>query len=212
MIRGGMIAKRGKRKEDMREVFAEAPKKKNSRWKTATGITLILVILLLGVIYACGILYFKDKFFTGTTINSIEASYDTVEEVEQIVASQVAKYRLLVKERGGYEDTIQAADIGYQYAPAGEIRGFKEEQKAYKWPLMLFQSFSYEFASAATYNTAELKTAVDGLTCLKPEMEKAPEDAKLTFNGTTYEMKKEQQGQKVIREKDTMVDASAWIL
>ena len=133
MIRGGMIAKRGKRKEDMREVFAEAPKKKNSRWKTATGITLILVILLLGVIYACGILYFKDKFFTGTTINSIEASYDTVEEVEQIVASQVAKYRLLVKERGGYEDTIQAADIGYQYAPAGEIRGFKEEQKAYKW-------------------------------------------------------------------------------
>ena len=36
----------------MREVFAEAPKKKNSRWKTATGITLILVILLLGVIYA----------------------------------------------------------------------------------------------------------------------------------------------------------------
>ena len=201
MIRGGMIAKRGKRKEDMREVFAEVPKKKNSRWKTATGITLILVILLLGVIYACGILYFKDKFFTGTTINSIEASYDTVEEVEQIVASQVAKYRLLVKERGGYEDTIQAADIGYQYAPAGEIRGFKEEQKAYKWPLMLFQSFSYEFASAATYNTAELKTAVDGLTCLKPEMEKAPEDAKLTFNGTTYEMKKEQQGQKVIREK-----------
>ena len=66
---------------------------------------------------------------------------------------------------------------------------------------MLFQSFSYEFASAATYNTAELKTAVDGLTCLKPEMEKAPEDAKFTFNGTTYEMKKEQQGQKVIREK-----------
>ena len=109
MIRGGMITKRGKRKEDMREVFAEAPKKKNSRWKTATGITLILVILLLGVIYACGILYFKDKFFTGTTINSIEASYDTVEEVEQIVASQVVKYRLLVKERGGYEDTIQAA-------------------------------------------------------------------------------------------------------
>ena len=79
MIRGGMIAKRGKRKEDMREVFAEVPKKKNSRWKTATGITLILVILLLGVIYVCGILYFKDKFFTGTSINSIEASYDTVE-------------------------------------------------------------------------------------------------------------------------------------
>ena len=36
MIRGGMIAKRGKRKEDMREVFAEAPKKKNSRWTNVT--------------------------------------------------------------------------------------------------------------------------------------------------------------------------------
>lgn len=83
----------------MREVFAEAPKKKKSRWKTATGITLVLVCLVAGVIYACGIFYFKDKFFTGTTINSIEASYDTVEEVEAIVASQVAKYRLLVKER-----------------------------------------------------------------------------------------------------------------
>ena len=190
-----------KRKEDMREVFAEAPRKKKNRWKTATGITLLLVCLAVGVIYACGIVYFKDKFFTGTTINSIEASYDTVEEVEAIVAAQVAKYRLLVKERGGHEDTIQAADIGYQYAPSGEIRSFKEDQKAYKWPLMLVKSFSYEFASAATYNTARLKTAVDGLTCFKPEMEKEPEDAKLTFNGTTYELKKEQQGQKVIREK-----------
>ena len=37
--------------------------------------------------------------------------------------------------------------------------------------------------------------------CSSDLMEKAPEDAKLTFNGTTYEMKKEQQGQKVIREK-----------
>ena len=196
-----MIIKRDKREEDMREVFAEAPKKKKSRWKTATGITLVLVCLVAGVIYACGIFYFKDKFFTGTTINSIEASYDTVEEVEAIVASQVAKYRLLVKERGGSEDTIQAADIGYQYAPAGEIKGFKEDQKAYKWPLMLVKSFSYEFASAATYNVSELKTAIDSLTCFKPQVEKAPEDAKLTFNGTTYELKKEQQGQKVIREK-----------
>ena len=196
-----MIIKRDKREEDMREVFAEAPKKKKSRWKTAMGITLVLVCLVAGVIYACGIFYFKDKFFTGTTINSIEASYDTVEEVEAIVASQVAKYRLLVKERGGSEDTIQAADIGYQYASAGEIKGFKEDQKAYKWPLMLVKSFSYEFASAATYNVSALKTAIDGLTCFNPQVEKAPEDAKLTFNGTTYELKKEQQGQKVIREK-----------
>lgn len=196
-----MIIKKDKREEDMREVFAEAPKKKKSRWKAATGITLVLVCLVAGVIYACGIFYFKDKFFTGTTINSIEASYDTVEEVEAIVASQVAKYRLLVKERGGSEDTIQAADIGYQYASAGEIKGFKEDQKAYKWPLMLVKSFSYEFASAATYNVSALKTAIDGLNCFNPQVEKAPEDAKLTFNGTTYELKKEQQGQKVIREK-----------
>ena len=56
MIRGGMITKRGKRKEDMREVFAEAPKEKQPV-ETATGITLILVILLLGVIYACGFLF-----------------------------------------------------------------------------------------------------------------------------------------------------------
>ena len=49
-----MIIKRDKREEDMREVFAEAPKKKKSRWKTATGITLVLVCLVAGVIYACG--------------------------------------------------------------------------------------------------------------------------------------------------------------
>ena len=61
---------------------------------------------------------------------------------------------------------------------------------------MLVKSFSDEFASAsATYNVSELKTAIDSLTCFKPQVEKAPEDAKLTFNGTTYELKKEQQGQ-----------------
>ena len=105
-----MIIKRDKREEDMREVFAEAPKKKKSRWKTATGITLVSGLSGRGGDLRLWIFYFKDKFFTGTTINSIEASYDTVEEVEAIVASQVAKYRLLVKERGGSETLIQAAD------------------------------------------------------------------------------------------------------
>ena len=50
------------REKDMREVFAEAPRKKKRRWKMAMVITLLLVCLLVGVIYACGIFYFKDKF------------------------------------------------------------------------------------------------------------------------------------------------------
>lgn len=196
-----MIKKRGKEKEDMREVFAEEPREKKSHWRKALGVTFLIAAVTLGVIYGCGIYYFKDKFFTGTSINSIDASYKTVEEVEEVVTSQVAKYRLLIKERGGYEDTILASDIDYKYSPMGEVREFKEEQAAYKWPLMLVQNFSYEFESIATYASAKLYTAVEGLTCLKPEVEEEPKDASLVFNGTTYELHKEQQGRKINREK-----------
>lgn len=185
----------------MREVFAEEPKEKKGRWKKALGITLLVLFILLGVVYGSGIYYFQDKFFTGTTINSIDASYATVEEIESVVADQVAKYRLLVKERGGHEDTILAADIDYRYSPSGEVEGFKEDQKAYKWPLMLVKNFTYEFESTATYSIAKLKAAVDGLNCLDPAVEEPPKDAEVVFMGTTYELQKEQQGKKVIREK-----------
>lgn len=196
-----MIKKRGYDKEGMREVIEKEPKEEKQRWKKVLGITFLAIVITLVVAYASGVHYFKDKFFSGTTINSINASYATVEEVENIVADQVAKYRLQVKGRGGYEENILPADIGYVYTRKGEVERFKKEQNPFKWPLMFIKDFAYEFESTAVYDMAKLRSAIDRLKCLDKSMEEAPKDAELVFNGTTYELHKEQQGKKVIKEK-----------
>lgn len=195
------MKKRGYEKEDMREVFADEPKEKGGRWKTALGITLLVVFLILGTAYGCGVIYFRDKFFTGTSINDMEVSYDTVEDVENRVANDVEKYRLLIKERGGSEEIIRASDIDYHYTPSGEVNKFKEDQNSLKWPLIFFRSFSYTFQSSAMYDSSKLKDMVNQLKCLDLASEEEPQDAKLVFNGMTYELKKEQQGKKLNREK-----------
>ena len=193
--------KEGFEEKDMREVFAEKPKEKKSPWKTALGMTALILLLILGTIYLCGAFYFRDKFFTGTAINSIDASYRTVDEVERQVAYQVEQYRLLVTQRGGYEDQIQAADIEYNYTSTGEIEGFKKEQNPFLWPMLFFKVFDYRFDSSAVYDLGKLQEAIDGLTCLDPEVVEEPQNAEVVFNGITYEMKKEQQGRKIDREK-----------
>jgi len=170
-------------------------------YKSILKWTAWLFFLVLLTVYLCGVIYFRDKFFPGTTINSLDASYKTVEEIERRVAFEVGKYRLLVQQRGGYEDMIRAADIEYHYISTGEAAGYKKEQNAFWWPVIFFRKYDYEFASSAVYDLKKLKTVLEDLTCLDPEVEEAPVNARLHFNGLTYELIKEEPGKKVIKNR-----------
>lgn len=209
---------KGKQKESvMKELYAKQPKKEKSHWREALGYTLMTVLVLGAVVYFCGAFYFRDKFFTGTTINYIDASYAKVDEMEQEVKERVENYRLLIKERGGEEEYIEGEEIGYQYVSTGELKTFKKEQNPFFWPSMLVKNHHYTFASSAVYDAGMLQEEVASLNCLDPAVEQEPKDAVVVFNGMNYELHREVQGKKIDRNQldqkvKTAVETGAEVL
>lgn len=156
---------------------------------------------ILLAIYIGGMVYLNDKFQPNTMINGIDASLDTVAEAEQKIADMAETYEISLEERGGSEETITAEQVGYHYVSKGEVQGFQKRQKLYLWPVSLWQPSEYKFVSSTAFSEEELEETVSGLNCFDEKVETAPTDAYMKFNGTTYEMVKETQGQKVRKKK-----------
>lgn len=175
--------------------------RKSVSWKKAGLIAAGSAAAILLAAYVGGMIYLNGRFWPNTTINGIDASLDTVENMEEKIADLVERYEIDLEERDGNEETITADQVGYHYVSEGEIRGFQKSQKLYLWPLSLWQESGYKFASSTAFDEELLQKTVSDLKCFDDKVEKAPTDAYMKFNGTTYEMVKETQGKKVKKKK-----------
>ena len=153
-----------------------------------------LVLMAVAGVYIYGMVYFKDHFFMHTTINGVDASQMTVEDVESKIAAAIAEYRLEIDERGGGTETITADQIDYHYVSKGEVQAFKDSQKLYEWPLYLKREIAYTFDSSAQYDEELLKKAVDRLQCLDEEKVTRPSDAHIDFLEGKYQVVPEEEG------------------
>ncbi|MEY8427812.1 peptidoglycan binding domain-containing protein [Lachnospiraceae bacterium 46-15] len=149
------------------------------------------------VVYAAGMIYLHDKFQPNTRINGMDASLHTVEEMERQISDMVGTYELKLEERGGVEEIITADQVGYRYVPKGEVQGFKDSQKLYLWPFSLWEDSEFVFVSSTEFDEEKLGETIKALKCCDEKLEKAPTDAYMKFNGTTYEIAEETQGKKV---------------
>ena len=181
--------------EDSMETHKKFP------WKKAGLIAGGSIVGIAAVVYISGMVYLRDKFFVNTTINGIDASYSTVEEIEQKIADMVKKYSITLSERGNAKETISADQIGYHYVSKGEVEEFKSQQKMYAWPASFFQQKDYYFESSTTFDQDMLYETIDALKCFSKGVEVAPKNAYMKFNGTTYEVAEEKQGKKVSKKK-----------
>lgn len=184
----------------MREIMLEKAGRERSTWKRAAVITALIGGLALGTVYGCGVVYFWDKFLPGTTINHMDVSYRTVGEVEAQVADDVGKYQLIVDGRQG-EETIRADEIDYRYVSTGEVRDFKKQQSSFQWPVLFFGHSDYVFSSSAVYSQEKLENAMENLTAFDETKMTAPEDARIDFNGVTYDLVREKEGTLLMADK-----------
>lgn len=160
----------------------EQPKKKRKLWKRVLLVFAVLLLLAAGAAYGGGIYYFQDKFLPNTTINGFEASYASVEEIKQQIDTKVREYKLYVGYRGDKTELLTSDQIGYHYAPKGEVEGFKESQNLYLWPLSFWDTFDYTFESGAAFDEEKFTAAINGLKCVQPENMVQPEDAYMKFD------------------------------
>ena len=100
--------------------------------KTAAVVILLLIFALLAVfaiLYLRKASYYKEHFYTGTTINGYDCSDLTVEEAEALLQQNVNGYVFELTDKDSNSYSVTGADLGLQYVSNGEAASLLELQK-----------------------------------------------------------------------------------
>jgi len=171
---------------------------KNKLVKNRKGIIISFCIVL--VIYLVFSIYFKNHFYFGTKINAIDASAKTVEEVGE----EIQTYILELEERGDIKEEIKAENIGLKYASEDKIQSLKDNQNPFGWISSLFKKEESTATDIVTYDEELLKKYLGQLSCFDSSKIVQPQNPKLEYKDTAYEIIDEVNGNKV--NKDILYD------
>lgn len=176
------------------------PKKRNP------GIRITCTLLAAIIFAGCGAYlgmsyYYSNKFFPGTVINSFECGDMTVTECEDLIRSKVEDYSLVVKARGQEDQKITAESIDYEYKSDGAVQKALNAQKPLEWIKGYFIGEDYLAGENVSYDKEKVREQLEQLNCMKAENQVQPEDARIEFKDTLFEIVPGQEGSAVNEEK-----------
>ena len=174
--RGGAIMETEVAKSTVRPI-----KKRN---KIVLGI--IISISTLFIIYFGMAIYFMNHFYFGSVINNINVSGKSVENVNELMASEIQKYELNIKERGGINEKIKGKDIGLKYDINVEFKELKDKQNPYKWISSVFNKEDSKITAGIKYDKGLLKEQVDKLSCFDSSKLIEPKNAGYKYADNGY--------------------------
>ncbi|MCJ7688451.1 MAG: L,D-transpeptidase/peptidoglycan binding protein [Clostridiaceae bacterium] len=152
--------------------------------KIVLGIIISISTLL--IIYFGMAIYFMNHFYFGSAINSISVSSKSVENVNEQMASEIQKYQLNIKERGGINEQIKGEEIGLKYNVNGDFKKFKDKQNPYKWISAVFNTKDSKMIAGIKYDKDLLKEQVDKLSCFDSSKIIEPENASYKYKDNGY--------------------------
>lgn len=164
----------------MENVKPRSRKKKSFGLKGWAAIgcgTVAAAALIAALVYLQMGRQYEKVFFPNTTINGIDASKKSIEEVKQSIASDIKGYVLSIKERGGSTEQIKGSDIGMESVFDGSLEKLLAEQKTYQWLKHKKTPQEFEIGTMIQYDKNKFEAAVSGLSCLTDEHGKKPENA-----------------------------------
>lgn len=158
--------------------------------------------LLLGLAVAGGVIYilagkkYETVFFPKTTINGMDASGRTPDEVKEMIAGQIKGYSLALVTRQDTQEVIKGTDIDLHPEYDGTLEQLIAEQETWKWGLSAMEEKEYVIGTMVKYDESLLAKTVDALDSMNPELAQAPKDAALSeyIPGVGYEIVPEEQG------------------
>ncbi|MDD6483720.1 MAG: L,D-transpeptidase family protein [Clostridiales bacterium] len=122
--------------EEEPEVFEEDPVKPQFKLninKKYAAIALGCVIAVLAAIYFGGAIYYKNRFFSGTTINGFDCSGLTVEQAQEKLKSDIAGYTYTLVERDKKTEPITGEELAMNLESLGDLNEPKAAQNPFKW-------------------------------------------------------------------------------
>lgn len=188
----------------MEEERPEAPgqpagngrKKKKKKKKKGKILAAVILVLILGAaaVYVGFSYQYKDKFFNGTTINGVDCSGMSVEEVEERLKQQTEEYALTLTFRDGQTETIEGSEIGYTYVSDGSVQAIKDSQVPLLWITSLFQTDNGEATADTEYDSDKLEAVLAAMPELQEEQMTAPANAYVTWQDNSFVIVPETQG------------------
>lgn len=164
--------------EENKELTTEmTTTKKKKRWPfVAAGALLVAA----AGINAAGATHYQNFFLPHTTVNGIDASGKTWEEVQKILTSDIDVYQLTITGRNDIKDIITSRDAGMKIDFGDSVRKAQVQQNEWAWIPSLFQQQEISLESVISCDDAKLEETIKGLNCMDKTQAKAPEDAYLS--------------------------------
>lgn len=149
-------------------------------WAAIGGGAVAAAALITTITYAQVGKKYEKVFFPNTTVNGIDASKKSVEEVKRIITSDVDSYVLSIKERGGVSEELKGQDIGLETLFDGSLEALLAEQKPLQWMKHLKKPQDLKIDTMIKYDEDKLAAAVESLSALDEEKAEKPEDAHIS--------------------------------
>ena len=198
---------REKQKEQQREHLdllnpeKETPEKqeeKNAGRKIAVAVggAVLTAAVAAGAVYVGMGQKYKRVYFPNTTINGLDVSGLTPDEVKKQITDETSGYTMILQERGGENEAIRGSDIDLHPEFDGTLEKILENQSPLAWGFHIGRYVDYTIDTMAVFDDTKLSAVVSGLKCLTPERDVAPQNAYISnyISGTGYEIVPEEQG------------------
>ena len=198
---------REKQKEQQREHLdlqnpeKETPEKqeeKNAGRKIAVAVggAVLTAAVAAGAVYVGMGQKYKRVYFPNTTINGLDVSGLTPDEVKKQITDETSGYTMTLQERGGENEAIRGSDIDLHPEFDGTLEKILENQSPLAWGFHIGRYVDYTIDTMAVFDDAKLSAVVSGLKCLTQEKAVAPQNAYISnyISGTGYEIVPEEQG------------------
>ena len=172
---------------------------KKRKSKTIKIYAASIVGLGLAIVYFGGVHYFKKRFLPNTTINYTDASYETIDALDEELQKPISNYSLEIIAREGEKHVIRAKDVDLRYKLDKSIYSILENQEVYKWPIYLFKKNPHKVAVTVDLDNAKLEYILSGYNCLTEASFKEARDAYIASysNAIGYVIEKEYDGTRI---------------
>ena len=182
------------------EELVKASKKITKKAKTILiVIGAVLAALLIG--YLLVTWYYKERFFMKTSLNYVDCSNMTIEEVEEHLKEQISAYELQLVRSNGKIEKIKGSDVDLTYKGYEQIEESLEKQNPFLWPKSLFSKRRIEVQFVLDYNQDGLKAFIQQLDCMKAENQKDPVAATVIYKNDAFVVEEEVYGTTVNEKK-----------
>ena len=170
-------------------------------------IAIALVSLLLAV-YAGGVFFHMEHFGTDMTINGIDVSGKSKEEVETMLLDDASKYCLDIKFKDmNYK--IPLGEAGTTVSLEQSMDSLLKKHSPFLWFVDLFYGYDYKDAYIVHCDKESLKKYMQGCSAMNPANMKDPRDAKVVLEDGEAKIIPDETGTKLDVEKvyDKIINA-----